>query len=342
MRRRGFTLIELLVVIAIIAVLIGLLLPAVQKVRESASRAKCSNNLKNLSLAVHNHEVAMKVYPPSLNAPVGGTFATGNGSWGVIGRILSFIEQDNAGAKIDLEVGYDQPPNSTGGMAFFRIPAIVCPSERNDRIRVKADGSPNSYPINYVVNFGTWKVWNPVTGEGGDGAFFPNARLTPAAFLDGTSNTLMFSEAKMYTPYARNGTGAASATPPATVADVASFISGLPDKKMGATPNDCTGHTEWPEGRVHHSGFTTVLTPNTRVSVVHNGIDHDADGNSQQEGRSATLATYAAITARSYHTGLVNVALMDGSVRSIRNTIDLTTWRALGTRGGLETARYDD
>jgi prepilin-type N-terminal cleavage/methylation domain-containing protein/prepilin-type processing-associated H-X9-DG protein len=336
--RQAFTLIELLVVIAIIAVLIGLLMPAVQKVREAAARTKCMNNLKQLSLAVHNFESANKVFPPSMNAPVGGTFPTSNGSWGVLGRILSYIEQGNAGAQVNLEVGYDQPPNSTSGIPYLRIPVFMCPSEINDHLRVKANGSPNSYPLNYGFNFGTWFVYDPVTGRGSDGMFFPNARLNINSVADGTTNTLMISDVKAYTPYSRNMTSAPSATPPATPEEVAALVLAAPEKKLGPNTNDCTGHTEWPDGAVHHAGFTTTLTPNTIVVANVNGINYDADFNSRREGSSATVPTYASITARSFHSGSVNVALMDGSVRPIRNDIALMVWRALGTRDGGEVA----
>ena len=128
----------------------------------------------------------MGAYPPSMNAPVGATFPTSNGSWGILGRILAYVEQGNAGAQVNLEVGYDQPPNSTSGIPFLRRPVALCPSEVNDRLRVKADGSPNSYPLNYGFNFGTWFVYNPATGQGGDGVFHPNAKYGPTAITDGS------------------------------------------------------------------------------------------------------------------------------------------------------------
>ncbi|MCI0681664.1 MAG: DUF1559 domain-containing protein [Gemmataceae bacterium] len=331
-RRPAFTLIELLVVIAIIAILIALLVPAVQKVRAAAARVQCQNNLKQIGLAIHNFEGTMKSYPLSMYIQPNTVFASNNGSWSIHARILPYVEQSAAYVRVNLEAAWDAQLNT--GVPTFRVPIYLCPNETNDVVRTNG-GNPYVYPHTYGFNFGTWFVYDPTTGGGGDGAFHPNSRHRPASFQDGLSNTLCASEVKAFTPYVRN-TADPGPTPPASPAAVVAMAGGG-QKKLGPNVNDCTGHTEWPDGRVHHSGFTTVFTPNTVVPFADGGRTYNIDYNSRQEGNSATQKTYAAITARSYHSGgLVNVLLMDGSVRSVSQNVDLTTWRALGTRAGGE------
>ncbi|MCR4413381.1 MAG: DUF1559 domain-containing protein [Thermoguttaceae bacterium] len=334
-RPRGFTLVELLVVIAIIGVLMGLLLPAVQAAREAARRAQCLNHLKQLGLALHHYAAAHSTFPPSFCLRPGATLGTNNGSWSVHGRILPYLEQGNAYRRVRLDVPWDAQVGT--GVPTMRTPTYVCPSEVNDRVRVDASGNPYTYPHTYGFNFGTWLVYQPATGQGGDGVFFPNSQVTTAAIVDGTSNTLGAAEVRAFTSYFRN-TADPGPTAPSSPAALAAFAPGA-DFKLGPNTNQNTGHTEWADGRVHHSGITTAFTPNTRVSYLHtDGRTYDVDYNSQQEGRSATQPTYAAVTARSYHPGIVNVVFMDGSARPLSETIDLATWRALGTRAGGEVA----
>ncbi len=333
-RRCGFTLIELLVVIAIIAILIALLLPAVQQAREAARRTSCKNNLKQIGLAMHNYQDTYRFYPPSFCIRRGEVLAGNNGSWSIHGRLLPHLEQGNAYELVDLQTAWDAQLDT--GVPTMRIPTYQCPSEANDQVRTFSDGRPKTYPQNYGFNFGTWLVYDPATGRGGDGAFFVNSALGPRDFLDGLSQTLMAAEVKAFTSYFRN-TADPGPTVPTSPAQIAGFAAGGAQFKLGPNTNDNTGHTEWADGRVHHSGITTVFTPNTFVPYTHtDGNTYDVDYNSLQEGRSATQPTYAAITARSYHTGIVNGVLMDGSVRSFSDSIDLSVWRALGTRKGRE------
>ena len=331
---RGFTLVELLVVIAIIGILIALLLPAVQAAREAARRSSCNNNLKQIGLGLHNYLTAKRSFPPSYCIKRGTVITGNNGSWSIHGRLLPYLEQTGAYDQIRLDIAWDA--QLATGVPATRIPTYFCPSDPNDTVRVK-NGAPYIYPQTYGFNFGTWLVHNPATGQGGDGSFFVNSRTRPADVRDGLSNTLSAAEVKAFTPYFRN-----TADPGATVPNHPSVIAGLAGGaqfKLGPDTNDNTGHTEWCDGRVHHSGITTVFTPNTFVAHVHSdGNTYDVDYNSLQEGKSATQPTYAAVTSRSYHPGVVNTALMDGSVRSVSETIDRSVWRALGTRQGGEPA----
>jgi type II secretory pathway pseudopilin PulG len=326
-------LVELLVVITIIGILIAMLLPAVQTAREAARRLQCANNLKQIGLALHNYASANTVFPPSFCIVPGTTLSGNNGSWSIHGRILPYLGQDNAYEQVRLDIAWDAQVAT--GVPTMRTATYLCPSDINDQVRLNSSGVPYTYPHTYGFNFGTWLVWDPATGAGGDGVFFVNGGIDPAAISDGLSNTLAAAEVKAFTPYVRN-TADPGAAPPTSPADVAGAVAGG-DCKLGANTNQNTGHTEWADGRVHHSGFTTVFTPNTVVPYLHSdGNTYDIDYNSQQEGRSATRRTYAAVTARSYHPGIVNALLMDGSCRPFADTISVIVWRALGTRAGSE------
>ena len=205
-------------------------------------------------------------------------------------------------------------------------------------MRVDAAGKPLTHPQNYGFNFGTWLVWDPITGQGGDGVFHVNSSVRPRDVVDGLSNTLCTVEVKAFQSYIRN-TIDPGATPPTSPNAFVGFAGQL---KLGPNLNDNTGHTEWCDGRVHHSGITTAFTPNTPVPYMWNGQEYDIDFNSRQEGNSATQRSYAAITARSWHNGRVHVAFMDGSVRAVSNQINLQVWRSLGTRAGSEQLEDSD
>ena len=330
--RTAFTLVELLVVIAIVGILIGLLLPAVQAAREAARRMSCANNMKQIGLAVHSYESTFKMFPPAflLNRDIGARDIETRGSWSIHGRILPFIEQENLGDRIRLNVDWHQQVES--GVPATRINAYICPNEPNDFPRFRS-GKPYVHPINYGFNFGSWMVYDPMTRRAGDGAFRTDRATRFGHLLDGSSHTLCASEVKAYTSYIRNSVN----DPGESIPSEASFFDGMEaDLKLGPDIELNTGHTVWPDGRVHHSGFTTVFTPNTFVPYEFQGKVYDIDYNSWQEGRTFSRITYGAVTSRSYHPNLVNAVLMDGAVTSISDTIDPYVYRGMGSVAGSE------
>jgi uncharacterized protein DUF1559 len=152
--------------------------------------------------------------------------------------------------------------------------------------------------------------------------------ITAAAYTDGMSNTIAFAEVKAYQANVKPGVpNGANDPPPNSAAAVSAYASGNVST---------TGHTEWVDGKVHETGFTTVLPPNTKVPFSSGGINYDIDLVSKAENWANTFPTYAAVTSRSYHPGVVQAALMDGSVRTVPNSANMHVWRAMGTRSGGE------
>jgi hypothetical protein len=275
----------------------------------------CQNHMKQIALGMHNFESAKGKFPPMIGI--------GNDQyrWSAQARILPYLEESGVADMFSFDESY----SSLTLVKTTRIPVYLCPSEENDRVRLK-NGEPAYYPINYGVNCGIWKVYDPNNGSGGLGAFYPGNGLETRAYQDGMSKTLMLAEVKAYNPYYRDG-GGGNETPPTQP----SAVCGL-----GGDFKTNSGHTEWVDGRVHQAGFTTTFTPNTKVPCTIEGITYDVDFNSSRVGVSNTNVTYAAVTARSYHYSAINAALMDGSVHAISETIDPIIWRRLATRAGGE------
>ena len=320
---RGFTLIELLVVIAIIAVLIGLLLPAVQAAREAARRIQCTNNLKQLGLALHNYESIAGSLPPSLVVARKGAAYWSNG-WSVHGRLLPFLEQGTTFNAINFTFSYSIPDNTT--VARISLSSFLCPSEV--RPEPRTSGTTQYGVANYSWNVGDWYVWGGlVGGAGGRGAFGVNRSRRLAEFTDGLSHTVMASEVKTYQAVLSTCDLSTVSEPGSIPAPTADPYTAVPEYRSTSCTLKTTAHTEWVDGAANQTGFTTAWTPNREILGGPSSLDVDILG----RGEKAGGPTFAAITARSYHPGGVNVMFGDGSVRFLKDTIDGATWRSLGS-----------
>ena len=293
---------------------------------------QCQNNLKQIGLALHNYQTTTGVFPPAEIYPVP---TTGNLSIHV--ALMPYVEQGSLADAYQAALAANSSTASNSGAAQALIPLYVCPSDNN--VQAVADGTDASgnpvvkFPITYGFNYGTWFLYDWSANRGGDGAFAINAPQSPAGFPDGMSSTLAAAEvkaqllvggAKALVGYYRNSHIPNTANAPAPVDPVA-FAAGY--CSGGSSNNNL--HLNYYSALVQQAGFTTAFPPNTALPYTYaDGVTYDIDFVSNAESATATGYTYAAVTSRSFHSGGVNVVLMDGSVRFVRNSIPAATWQA--------------
>ena len=323
---RGFTLIELLVVIAIIGVLIALLLPAVQAAREAARRAQCTNNLKQLGLALYNYESAIGCFPIGYTVydtpwPGDPTVPGGHAKWGVLAMLSPLLEQSAVHNALNFDFPIIGGPsqnyavfreNLTG--LSTRVTLFLCPSDGIEQ------NAPPVWGSNYVACVGSGTEVPDKGFRDLDGTFFINSATTVAEIRDGTSNTVVLSESLI-------GPGGPYTIPiTAITEDPRRYIRQVSTLSIA----DCDAATEvhpakrgnWADGDANAGTYAHWFTPNPPTSSC----------NRHSQGWSE---------ASSNHSGGVNALLGDGSVRFIKDTVSVITWRALGTRNGGEVVSAD-
>ncbi len=330
-RRTGFTLIELLVVIAIIAILIGLLLPAVQKVREAAARMKCQNNLKQMGLAAHNFESAYGTLPAGewTRSSDGGTQRPS-----LLTVILAYLEQANKFNQFNF--AFDVHTASVNFPAQNQdVPIFLCPSETSSAALNNGLGLPIGR-TNYFGNIGA-VADSRLSGDQWAGVFHTNSAtaagetprgITIVSLTDGTSNTVMFAEVM-------RAQTANSSTVDYTTCVSSGAISAAPALYDGRTVSGCAGGTvarlinyvglQYHRGGINQNSlYSHTLPPNwnRKQQVVAN----------QRYNCGDTSFRRAHIAASSYHTGGVNACMGDGSVRFVRDSVNFDVWRNVGGR----------
>jgi prepilin-type N-terminal cleavage/methylation domain-containing protein/prepilin-type processing-associated H-X9-DG protein len=337
-KRTGFTLIELLVVIAIIAVLISLLLPAAQAAREAARRVQCTNNLKQMGLALHNYESVAGAFPPSNAVWLVGTTVTLNG-FSVHARILPFMEQGSMFNAINFSFSHRTIQNST--VVGSAVDFFTCPSDQNAAGLTAFPSGTNARVTSYGFNEGDWFIWNGIGNSPQTRSpFSPNLSRRIAEFTDGTSQTVLASDVKALQPWCNVGAALPSAgmTPTTVPTPDLDPYSVAPYNSAGcATIPAATAHTAWVDGNPQETGFTTAWPPNKRLFNTSNWVDLDV----MNFLISKNLPIFGALTARSYHAGGVNSLFADGGVRFVKSTINGFTWRSLGTVSGGEVISSD-
>jgi prepilin-type N-terminal cleavage/methylation domain-containing protein/prepilin-type processing-associated H-X9-DG protein len=354
-KRRGFTLIELLVVIAIIGVLIGLLLPAVQAAREAARRSQCTNNLKQVGLAIHNYVSTFSVLPFGKGlcyGPQAGCSNTVAGAatyarWSAHSQLLMFLEQGNLFNTLNFSLP-PETPGMAGDVAFMppyqnpnrenmtgclaQVSVFICPSDSSSSLISDWPGANN-----YLGNLQSWScdlsegfpsTVSPTAQQ--QGIFYYKSAVRMADVLDGLSNTAFFSE-----KLRGNDLNDSDARSDSLVMSPSGAVD------SDTTFNNCQGLNprttirltrrqgmSWVMGEMCCTQYNHVARPNGKTCAG--------------TGFSGNMANMPMqVPPSSRHPGGVNMMMGDGSVRFVKDGVSLQTWRAVGTRAGGEVISGD-
>jgi prepilin-type N-terminal cleavage/methylation domain-containing protein len=361
-RRRGFTLVELLVVIAIIGVLVGLLLPAVQAAREAARRMQCSNNLKQLSLAIHSYESAFKTFPVTITGSGVPGNPRGSGLYSWLAMILPQVEQLPLYQSIDFAV----PMTSTVGTtapnylslniqanhrnaqaAAQVIPTFICPSDAWVPTQVAGTASPA--PGSYAANIGWVRQTTGITGQSGplgqtNGAmpidnpadtnrFWYQPKMRFRDLVDGSSNTALLAERVINSLVPVQGLFGAS-MPPGPPKVMSFCGGGGTTRTLPQWVSYCQGVSSpdplysAPHGKAWISGLTLAGNTYMHVMLPNQRNCHITGG--EASGNNM-------VTASSQHGSGVHVAVADGHIRYVSGSIEDRVWWGFGSRNGGET-----
>jgi prepilin-type N-terminal cleavage/methylation domain-containing protein/prepilin-type processing-associated H-X9-DG protein len=332
-RARGaFTLIELLVVIAIIAILIGLLLPAVQKVREAASRLRCQSNLKQIALGLHNYHDSMGRFPGAVEQG-GPRYTT------LFVELLPYIEQNPLYQQWD----FTNPAANAGARAGTVIKTYLCPS--HPKVDIPISLITGQYALTTYGGNGGTRPFPPALSPC-DGMFFTTGPaslprynqvgVTILGITDGTSNTLLLGERVVEDPALDSFLGALNAgvitpSPDPPIQPSAAYMVWAPPPGPNAA-GGLLGATAM-IGYRHGSVWVPPTSPDPRIPPP---------PPPPVPWRDLGLLWWMRLGAYgSYHTGGVNVAMADGSIRFLRDSTSLSTLQALSTRSGGEVLPGD-